>query len=103
MMKNGYRQLDLDEAVAGMVLFEDVIDGYGSVLLPRAATLTQAMLTSLRRRGVDTILVINDDDPVAKRERLQQRLARIFRKGHEGTADRILRKYVTEYRLGEME
>lgn len=105
-MMNRYKQLDLDDAVAGMVLSEDVLDGQGGVLLPRETALTDALLTSLRRRGIDTVHVVNEDiseeELRAERERVQQRLARLFRKCQSDRIGDILRQQVTEYRLGEI-
>lgn len=42
----------LDQAEAGMVLADDLLDSHGAVLLPQGAILTDATLASLRRRGV---------------------------------------------------
>ena len=83
-MINRYKQVELDDAVAGMVLADDVLDGQGGVLLPQKTALTDALLTSLRRRGIDTVYVVNDDiseeELNAERQRVQRRLARLFRK-----------------------
>lgn len=103
---NKYKQIDLDDAVAGMTLWEAVLDGYGGVLLPEATVLTDALLTSLRRRGIDTVYVVNDDiseaDMAAERERVQQRLAILFRRCGASPASGILLQRITEYKLGEM-
>lgn len=106
-MMNRVLELDVDDAVAGMVLADDVLDARGGVLLPKATALTDAMLTALQRRGIDTIHVVNDaiseEELRAERERVQQRLAKLFRKcGSDRTAGILLQR-ITEYRLGEME
>ncbi|KRB79537.1 hypothetical protein [Noviherbaspirillum sp. Root189] len=103
---NRYLRLDLDNTVPGMVLFEDILHGNGDVLLPRNTVLTDALLTSLRRRGIDSVQVVNDAiseaDLLAERERVQQRLVSLFRKCPTNRACGFLLQWVTEYRLGEV-
>jgi hypothetical protein len=103
-MINRCKEVDLDDAEPGMVLFEAVLDAHGSVLLPKEAALTESMLTALRRRGIDRVFVVNDDiseeELKAERERVQLRLTRLFRQcGNAGACAELL-KQVTEYRLG---
>jgi hypothetical protein len=99
--------VNVDDAVAGMVLSKTVVDDRGGVLLPDGTTLTDALLKSLGRRGIETVYVVNDDiseaDLAAERERVQQRLANLFRNSKTDRACRILLQRITEYRLGEME
>lgn len=101
------RIVNVDDAVAGMVLSKTVVDDRGGVLLPEATTLTDALLTSLRRRGIETVYIVNNDiseaDVTAERERVQQRLARLFRNCNTERACRVLLQRITEYRLGELE
>ncbi len=98
------KEVDVDDAEPGMVLFEAVLDAHGSVLLPEAAALTEAMLTSLRRRGIDRILVVNDaiseEALKAERERVQARLEHLFRRCGNAGACGELRRQIIEYRLG---
>lgn len=107
MTNKRYRQMDLDDVVAGMTLWEAVLDDRGGTLLPSATVLTDAMLTSLRRRGIDTVSLVSDDvseaDLEAERERLQQRLARLFRKCNGKSASIELLQCITTYRLGEVQ
>jgi|SRR3569833_1284992 hypothetical protein len=103
-MTSRSRQLDLSDAAAGMVLSEAVLDAHGGVLLKEATTLSDAILTSLRRRGVETVFVIDDtlseEDLKAERERVQAHLAHLFRKCQgQGASDALLQR-VTEYRTG---
>lgn len=89
--------LPIAEAAAGMVLAEALRDDGGAVLLPAGATLSDASLRSLRRRGVATLSVIGaavagSADAAAdaahgqaERERQCARLARLFR--HSAEAD----------------
>ena len=83
-------EIDLDQAAAGMTLASALLDAHGGVLLPRDAALTDAMLASLRRRGVERCVVWAEEGAAAvdpaqlARERAlrMQRLARLFR--HSG-------------------
>jgi hypothetical protein len=98
--------MDLDDVVAGMTLWDAVLDARGEILLPEATILTDAMLASLRRRGIDMVYVVNDDiseaDLQAERERVQQRLASLFRKCQTNPACGVLLQRITEYKLGEI-
>lgn len=104
-MSSQYKQIDLDDAVAGMTLADAVLDGHGDVLLPRGTVLADTTLKSLNRRGVEKLVVVNDDiseaDLAAEREHLQQRLDRLFRKSAKEGASESLLQHVTHYRLGE--
>jgi hypothetical protein len=44
------KEIDVDDATPGMVLFRDVLDHRGAVLLQKDSALTDSLLTSLRRR-----------------------------------------------------
>lgn len=102
---NKYKQVDLDDAVAGMTLWEAVLDGRGGFLLPEAAVLTDAMITSLRRRGIEMVYIVNDDisdgDRQVEKERVMQRLGVLFRKCGNSSACTNLLQQITEYRLGD--
>jgi hypothetical protein len=105
MINKKYRQMDLDNVVPGAVLGEPVADGRGVTLLPSATVLNDAMITSLRRRGIDTVFVVNDDvcaaELQAENERVQQRLATLFRKCDGNLASAELFQCMTTYRLGK--
>jgi hypothetical protein len=107
VMVNKVKHLDLEEAVAGMVLSKAIADGQGGILLPDSTVLTDAMLTSLRRRCIDQIDVVNNDisdaDLEAERERVQQRMAILFRKCGMSPACGLLEQRIIEYRLGRNE
>jgi hypothetical protein len=100
------KQVDVDEAVAGMVLSQAVRDGRGGILLPENTVLTDALLTSLRRRGIDRIDVVNNDLSAEQLhvecERVQRRLVRLFRKCDADRIGALLLQQLTEYRLGEI-
>jgi hypothetical protein len=47
-----YKELDPDDAVAGMVLSEAIVDRQSGTLLPAATVLTDQLHASLRRRAL---------------------------------------------------
>lgn len=100
------KQVNVDDAVAGMVLSQEVRDGRGGILLPQNTALTDALLSSLRRRGIDRINVVNNDLSAeqlnVERDRVQRRLVRLFRKCDTDRIGMLLLQEVTEYRLGEI-
>lgn len=100
-------QLDLDDAEPGMILSTSIFDAHGGVLLPTGVELTESILTSLRRRGIDQVIVINDRvseaDLAIERERLQERLAILFRNCADKGASNSLRESVMRYRMGDQD
>lgn len=83
-------EIDLDQAAAGMTLAGALLDAHGGVLLPQDTALTDSMLASLRRRGVQRCVVwcaapaeaVDPAHLARERERRLLRLARLFR--HQG-------------------
>lgn len=106
-MISKYKQLDLDDAQAGMVLSAGVLDHQGSVLLPAGAALTDSLLTSMRRRGIDSVQVVDDaistHELEAERERIAARLARLFRRPGQSAADTVLRAALGAYRMESLQ
>jgi hypothetical protein len=106
-MISKYKQLDLDDAQAGMILAVEVLDHQGSVLLPAGAPLTEPLLTSMRRRGIDCVQVVDDavstHDLEAERERIALRLAQLFRRAPAGAADAMLRAELSAYRMESLQ
>jgi hypothetical protein len=104
-MMSRKKLVSLDEAVAGMVLSQAVVDDNGAVLLPASTVLTDAMLRSLGRRAIEMLYVVDNDiseaELEAQRERSQLRLKKLFRKCDGGQACRGLLQAVAEYRQGE--
>lgn len=97
------RRIELDQACAGMVLAEALCDAHGGVLLAQGASLTDATLAALRRRGVEhcSIVCAPQVDPAARareRERQLARLQRLFRHSGSGEAGATLLKLLTDYR-----
>jgi hypothetical protein len=98
-----YREVDLDDAETGMILAAEVLDHQGSVLLPAGAALTDALLTSMRRRGIDSVRIVDDSvstqDLEAERERIALRLAHLFRRTDAGAANAMLQAGLEAYRM----
>lgn len=98
-------QLDLDDAEPGMILSNTLLDAHGGVLLPSGVELTESVLTSLRRRGIDQITVVNDRvseaDLAIERERLQKSLANLFRNCADKGESNSLRESIMQYRMGD--
>jgi uncharacterized protein YaiI (UPF0178 family) len=95
--------VDLDDAVAGMELAKEVLDHQGSVLLASGAVLAESTLNALRRRGIDSVRVVDDsatgEQAAADRERIAARLAQLFRKPHAGAANALLREQLLAWRM----
>ena len=104
-MNGAYQLTPLAEALPGMVLGDVLRDEKGNVLLAQGVVLTEGMLASLGRHGVELLPILSASpaappiDPV----RVQERLDHIFRKHDRDNlndwAGGILRRYVEDYRL----
>lgn len=103
-MINRCKQVQLDDAEPGMVLFEAVLDAQRKVLLPEATVLTDSLLRSLERRGVENVFVVDDDisqeEWEAECRRVQARLDRLFRQCRGKGASDMLMQNIFEYRTG---
>jgi hypothetical protein len=95
--------IELDDASAGMVLSSVLLDAGGGTLLPKGAELTDSLLTSLRRRGIERIAIVDDRVSEAElsveRERASKRLAVLFRKCATQNASTSLQNSILLYRL----
>jgi hypothetical protein len=100
-----YRSVPLDEVAEGAQLFEQVADRQGNVLLPAGAELTASLIRSLQRRGIETVIVVDDSvsqEALAQaREQASARLDTLFRNS-SGRASDELRQMVLEYRLEQL-
>jgi hypothetical protein len=104
-MSGPFHLTPLAETRPGMVLSDVVRDGKGNVLLAQGIVLTESMLASLGRHGIDMLPILQATpeplpiDPGA----VQARLDHIFRKHDRDDlgdwATGILRRYVEDYRL----
>lgn len=103
-MINRCKQVDLDDAEPGMVLSDAVLDSQHTVLLPEATVLTESMLRSLERRGIEHVFVVDDDisqeEWEAECRRIQMRLDRLFRLCRGKGASDVLLERIAEYRTG---
>jgi hypothetical protein len=103
IMSGRYKQVSLEQAAPGMVLAGEVCDRQGNVLLANGTALTDTLLQALARRGVDSVRV--EDDALSPeqladlRERVEQRLAHLFRNPHPGAANALLREQISAYRM----
>jgi len=100
-----YHLTPLAETRPGMVLCDVVRDAKGNVLLAQGIVLTEAMLGSLARHGVDMLPILQavPAPPPIDPEAVQDRLDHLFRKHDRDDlgdwATGILRRYVEDYRL----
>lgn len=100
------QEVDINDVHAGAVLAADVVDGDGRVLMSAGAALSDAALASLRRREIASlsIEVVEELDAAARearRVRIENQLARLFRHAGEDTETRALLQTVLAYRLKE--
>jgi hypothetical protein len=103
----GTVEIALDQAAAGMMLAQALLDANGNVLLPQDAALTDSTLASLRRRGIERCVIrcdVPDIDPeqlARERVRRMERLAHLFRHLSEDEGGAMLLKRLQEYRSKE--
>jgi hypothetical protein len=98
--------LTLNHVSAGMVLSHELVDANGLVLLAKGAVLSEAMIASLRRHGVEAVAVVASGDPEAAPDpaAVRARLDHLFRhndRSEDDAATSALRRYVEHYRLGQ--
>jgi hypothetical protein len=104
-MSGPFHLTPLAETQPGMVLSDVVRDGKGNVLLAQGIVLTESMLASLGRHGIDMlpILQATPEPPPIDPEAIQARLDHVFRQHDRDDlgdwATGILRRYVEDYRL----
>ncbi len=104
-MNGAYQLTPLAAACPGMVLGDVLRDAKGNVLLAQGVVLTEGMLASLARHGVELLPILGAAraEPTIDPARVQARLDRVFRK-HERDqlgdwATGLLRQYMEDYRL----
>lgn len=102
-MNSDTRQLPLNEVLVGMIVSNDLLDTHGGLILGQGAVVTEAILFSLQRRGLENLSIVaekgTDLDREAEIARQRQRLVKLFRRCGDGPADKLLLQYVTQYRL----
>jgi hypothetical protein len=88
-----------------MVLGEVLRDEKGNVLLAQGVVLSEAMLASLARHGVELLPILTTArteeavDPVQAQERLDRVFRRHERGNHADWATGILRQYIEDFRM----
>lgn len=82
-MPNRYHQIQLAAARPGMTLSDAVLDTKGNVLLPKGTQLSEAMLASLLRHQIDTVVIagieVSAEEDTALRNQCVARLDFLFR------------------------
>lgn len=105
-MNGAYQLTPLAVATPGMVLGDVLRDEKGNVLLAQGVVLTEGMLASLARHGVELLPILGAARaaPAIDPARVQARLERVFRKherdNHGDWAAGLLRQYIEDFRLG---
>ncbi len=104
--------IPLAQAIAGMVLAEDVRQADGSILLSAGASILESHLTSLQRRDVKEITVVSlpsEPDAAALaaqrcilQEAVNLQVQRIFRQASNHPLIQALIRTVLEYRLEKL-
>jgi hypothetical protein len=88
-----------------MVLGEVLRDEKGNVLLAQGVVLSEAMLASLARHGVELLPILTTAhteeavDPAQAQERLDRVFRRHERGNHADWATGILRQYIEDFRM----
>jgi hypothetical protein len=105
-MSVAYQLTALADARPGMVLSDVLRDVRGNVLLAQGVTLTEALLASLARHGIEAlpIAIAQPAAPAPDPSALQTRLDHLFRNNvrddDNDWATGILRRYMEDYRFG---
>lgn len=102
-MNSDSRLLSLNEVLVGMIVANDLLDTHGGLILGQGTIVTEAILFSLQRRGVETLGIVSgkgvDFDPEVEMEHQRQRLVKLFRRCGNDPTNQLLLRYVTQYRL----
>lgn len=102
MNSNG-KLLPLNEVLLGMIVSDDLLDARGGLILGQGTVVTEAILFSLQRRGIEALSIVaergSNIDREAEIARQKERLVKLFRRCGDGLADKMLLQYVTQYRL----
>ena len=102
------RRFALDQLTAGMVLAQDVCDATGGRLLAQGAELSGATIASLKRRGVDYVMVaveeiLTPEQRAAREAQTRERIERLFRKAGSDPMLLKLRATLLQYRLAGLD
>lgn len=103
-MSTGYKLTALATARPGMMLSDVLLDRQGQMLLPQGTVLTESVLASLARHGVDMLPIVATEADAAPADagHVQARLDHLFRNherdDNDDWATGLLRRYVEDYR-----
>jgi len=107
-MSAAYQLMPLADVRAGQVLSDVVRDERGNVLLSKGVVLTDTLIASLGRHGIEAVAIVvaaqdeeapSPPDPAVIQERLDHLFRNNERDDHNDWATGILRRYVEDYRL----
>ena len=100
------RVIPLDQAMPGMVLADAIREADGNVLLHAGASLGEAQLAGLLRRGIRGIAVVvspaaepGNAPATPQDDAVRAQVRRLFRKSETDATTHALFKAVLEYRL----
>ena len=102
------KQINLDEAAAGVTLAQEVLDLNGHCLMAADVVLTAANLASLKRRGIKNLVIweereISEEEMNARREACIASLEHRFRLLEDDAVMQQLKKILLTYRLQELD
>lgn len=103
-MSTIHKQLALSEVEPGMVLSDDLLDQQGHVLLPKGVELTEQTIASLHRHGVASVRIVmgelTPEEEAEQHAHFSTRIDHLFRKLDGSQPNRLLHRYIRNYRLG---
>jgi hypothetical protein len=89
----------------GMVLSDDLRDGWGNILLPQGSELTEVTLEALKRYDISELPIVSEElteaEQTAKLKQQQQRIGILFRNSEANKATDMLMQFVRKFRQGE--
>lgn len=102
------KRFALDQLTAGMALAQDVCDASGGRLLTEGVELSDATIASLRRRGIEHVMVaveetLTPEQCAARKAGIGTRIERLFRRAGNDPMLLKLRATLLHYRLAGLE
>ena len=102
------KKLAIDQLETGMVLAQDVCDAGGSRLLAQGSAISDATISSLRRRGVASVLIafeetLSAEEMAARTAEIHSQVDHLFRQAGNDPMLLKLRATLLQYRLSGLE
>ena len=102
------KRFALDQLTAGMALAQDVCDASGGRLLTEGVELSDATIASLRRRGIEHVMVaveeiLTPEQCAARKAEIGTRIEHLFRRAGNDPMLLKLRATLLHYRLAGLE